>query len=202
MALPMNVTIDNVTTTQTKATFLLTNIASGTLTDCTVEVYDSNNNLVASTQKFTFVNNTSMESSTGDELQAGKAYTAIFKSGGVAGGTASFTTQSAPDVPKVFRYWAKGGVKYDFTTPVTENFTLEAVWADVYTVSFVDSFGDTVAPDQRVVSASEFTFILPDAPVISGYTFTGWYAPDGHKWDTSVDIVTSDMTLTAVYTAA
>lgn len=203
MAGGLNVTIDNVTVTQTKATFLLTNIASGTLTNCTVEVYDSDNHLVAATAKFTFVNNTSMNSETGDELQPGTAYTAIFKSEGMAGGTATFTTQQAPDVPKVFRYWAKDGLRYDFTEQVTSNFTLEAVWADVYTVSFVDSFGDTVAPDQRVVSASEFVFVLPDAPVIPGYEFTGWYSSvDGHKWNPDVDIVTQNMTLTAVYTSA
>lgn len=107
-----------------------------------------------------------------------------------------------PEPPKVFRYWAKNGVQYFFNEPVTENFTLEGVWSSIFTVKFVDSFGETVAPDQQVIEASPFGLTMPPDPVRSGYTFEGWYAPDGHKWNNEVDMVTSNMTLTAVFTAA
>lgn len=196
-----NITFDNITATQTSAEFFLTNMAGGTLTNCTVECYEGTT-LVAMCNPFTFVNNTSTTCMVYG-LTAGTNYTASFKSEGTEFASTTFTTQQAPDVPKVFRYWAKNGLRYDFTEQVTSNFTLEAVWADVYTVSFVDSFGDTVAPDQRVVSASEFQFILPDAPIVPGYEFTGWYSSiDGHKWNPDVDIVTQDMTLIAVYTSS
>ena len=75
-----------------------------------------------------------------------------------------------------------------------------ANWLNVYTIKFVDSFGDTVAPDRQAVEGSPFGVSLPAAPDRAGYTFDGWYGPDGHKIDGAIDTVTSDMTVTAVYT--
>lgn len=116
----------------------------------------------------------------------------------------SYAVMPKPDPTKaglVFGYWMENGNKYYFNEAVTRNIALVAKWLHLYTVKFVDSFGDTVAPDQQIVEGSAFGVMLPTAPTKPGYTFTGWYAPDGHKWDNDTDVVTSNMTLTAIYQA-
>lgn len=137
-------------------------------------------------------------------------YTVTFDSaGGSAVAQQIIAYQSYPQIPKpdptktgkVFGYWMNNGDRYYFNTPITQDVTLVAKWLNLYTVKFIDSFGDTVAPDQQVVEDSAFGVSLPIAPDKPGYTFEGWYAPDGHKWDGNTDVVTSNMTLTALYKA-
>lgn len=103
---------------------------------------------------------------------------------------------------KVFGGWMKDGIKYQFNVPITENILLVARWLETYTVKFVDSFGDTVFPDQTIVEGSVFSLTLGPAPDRPGYVFDGWYTSDGRKWNVETDIVTSNMTLTAIYRAA
>lgn len=137
-------------------------------------------------------------------------YTITFDS---AGGTAVpqqiVAYQSYPQIPKpaptktgmVFGWWMdENGKRYYFDEPIRENKDLTAKWLHVYTVKFVDTFGGTVQPDQQVVEGSPFSVIVGD-PTRPGYTFEGWYKEDGSKWDTDTDVVTSDMTLTAVFKA-
>lgn len=135
-------------------------------------------------------------------------YTVSFDS---AGGSAvpsqtvayrAFATQptSPTKAGVVFGYWMKNGQHYYFNEQITQDTNLVANWLNVYTIKFVDSFGDTVALDRQAVEGSPFGVSLPPAPDRAGYTFAGWYGPDGHKIDGAIDTVTSDMTVTAVYT--
>lgn len=135
-------------------------------------------------------------------------YTVSFDS---AGGSAvpsqtvayrAFATQptSPTKAGVVFGYWMKNGQHYYFNEQIIQDTNLVANWLNVYTIKFVDSFGDTVAPDRQAVEGSPFGVSLPAAPDRAGYTFDGWYGPDGHKIDGAIDTVTSDMTVTAVYT--
>ena len=88
--------------------------------------------------------------------------------------------------------WQLGGAKYDFSTPVTKDITLVAVWKQNYTVTF-DAKGGTPTPDaQTVVEDGTAT-----APTLTkdGYTFVEWRL-DGKKYDFSTK-VTKDITLVA-----
>lgn len=102
---------------------------------------------------------------------------------------------------QVFAWWmGVGGTQYDFTKPVTADMTLTAKWFGIYTVKFVDSFGDTVWPDQSVVEGNPVNTLGHAEPSRPGYTFAGWYTQDNVAWDINADPVMSDMTLTAIFT--
>ena len=62
-----------------------------------------------------------------------------------------------------------------FVTYATANITYEAVFAEkvdeTFTVVFVDPYGNVIST-QPVTNGSAIT--IPDAPKITGYTFTGW----------------------------
>jgi len=134
--------------------------------------------------------------------------------GGNPGSTQTVQSGSclvAPDNPTrsgyKFQGWytsASGGVKYDFATPVTENFTLYAQWtADSlvknYTVTYVYNNGTAGKTTQTVKSGDRVTGV--DVPARSGYTFDGWYTSStgGIKYDFN-NTVTSDLTLYAHWT--
>ncbi len=61
---------------------------------------------------------------------------------------------------------------YDFTTPVTSNFTLYAKWTAIYTVTF-ESNGGSVVSTQTVQYGGQAE--APSTPTKDGYTFEGWY---------------------------
>lgn len=96
-----------------------------------------------------------------------------------------------------FVSWELDGEDYDFSTPVTNDITLKAVWAkkeDVkeYTVTF-DSDGGTKVSSQTVVENKKVS--KPKDPTKSKYKFLGWYL-DGklYSFDTKV---TKNITLKA-----
>ena len=94
-----------------------------------------------------------------------------------------------------FDGWQFDGAKYDFSTAVTKDIKLVAVWKQNYTVTF-DAKGGTPAPDaQTVVEGGTAT--APKAPTKEGYTFAGWQL-DGKKYDFSKP-VTQDIKLVAVW---
>lgn len=102
---------------------------------------------------------------------------------------------------QVFAWWMdSSGAKYDFTKPVSSDMTLTARWFGIYTVKFVDSFGDTVWPDQTVVEGNPVNTLGLNEPSRPGYTFTGWYTGDNVAWDINADPVMQNMTLTAIFT--
>lgn len=99
---------------------------------------------------------------------------------------------------KVFKEWQKDGVRYDFTTPVTEDITLVGVWNESYQVTFKDA-DNTVLSVQNVVQGSDYGLIMPPDPSYAT-EFVGWECSlDGHIWDNATESVISEMTLTAKY---
>lgn len=96
----------------------------------------------------------------------------------------------------VFEGWYYNGTKFDFTTKVTGNITLEARWTkkDVqkWVVTFNTNGGQKIA-SLNVEDGNKIKDI--PTPTRSGYTFTGWYY-NGEAFDFSMPI-TSDITLKA-----
>ena len=106
---------------------------------------------------------------------------------------------TAPTAPTkkgyTFVEWQLDGAKYDFSTPVTKDITLVAVWKQNFTVTF-DANGGTPTPDAQTV-VKDGTATEPTAPTKEGYTFAGWQL-DGKKYDFSKP-VTQDIKLVAVW---
>ena len=104
-------------------------------------------------------------------------------------------TATAPTLTKdgyTFVEWQLDDKKYDFSTPVTKDIKLVAVWKQNFTVTF-DAKGGTPAPGaQTVVEDGTAT-----APTLTkdGYTFVEWRL-DGKKYDFSTP-VTKDIKLVA-----
>lgn len=135
-------------------------------------------------------------------------YTVSFDS---AGGSAvpsqtiayqGFATQ--PPTPtkagNVFVWWMYDSKEFNFnSTQITQDITLTAKWSTIVTVKFVDSFGDTVAPDQTVVAGFALSSPPPN-PTRPGYTFSNWAKPNGETFDILNDRVYENMTLTAIFT--
>ena len=98
-----------------------------------------------------------------------------------------------------FSEWDKGLSAYNFSTPVTSNFTLDAKWTiNEYTVTF-DSDGGSSVTAQTVEYGSKATEPDP-APTKSDYTFAGWtLSGEAYDFDTPV---TADITLVATWTPA
>ncbi|MBT1164828.1 InlB B-repeat-containing protein [Bifidobacterium felsineum] len=101
-----------------------------------------------------------------------------------------------------FDGWLLDGQSYDFTTPVTGDITLVAVWTattpDTHTVTFDTGDGATLIPSQTVNDGDPAT--RPADPVRDGHVFDGWLL-DGQPYDFTTP-VTSDITLTAAWTPA
>jgi len=102
----------------------------------------------------------------------------------------------------MFREWTLDGVKYDFSSPVTKDITLKAVYWPLYTILFDTDGGSHVSPMEVIGGTA---LIEPEKPVKEG---TGGFAKwmrvydDGHTeyYDFSKEEpVTSNMTLRAVY---
>jgi hypothetical protein len=64
---------------------------------------------------------------------------------------------------------------YNFSTLVTQSFTLYAKWLPTVLVTFESNGGSAVASQNVVVGE---TIIEPSAPTKSGHTFDGWYEDD------------------------
>lgn len=109
------------------------------------------------------------------------------------------SSATVPTVPSkkgyTFAGWYSGDSLYDFTTPVTDDLTMEAHWTkNTYTVSF-DSNGGSDVDSQQVEYKD--TASQPDNPTLDGYTFQGWTL-DGDPYDFNTP-VTSSITLKALW---
>ncbi len=124
------------------------------------------------------------------------------------------TAVEAPSTPgykddtKSFVSWRKGSVDavaYNFSTLVTESFTLYATWADVahvtnYKVTFDYGDGTTkvvdVVPGQLVA--------MPENKNIYGRSFVAWYSDEdlNNEFYFSTTYITGDITLYAKWTDA
>ena len=86
-----------------------------------------------------------------------------------------------------FQCWLHDGVEYDFSTPVTEDITLKALWkAQKRTVKF-DSNGGTPSTYADIDSYYDAYIAEPAAPKKSGLSFMGWYNGDT-KYDFSAPL--------------
>ena len=96
----------------------------------------------------------------------------------VSWSTASWIKPSDPQKSGyIFSWWYESGasVLFDFTTPITGDLNLYALWMEIITnqVFFIDS--GTIITSWTVVSWSTATWIKPSDPQKSGYTFSWWY---------------------------
>lgn len=130
-----------------------------------------------------------------------KTHTVTFTGAGddFAQTVADGSSATVPTVPSkkgyTFDGWYSGNSLYDFTTPVTDDLTVEAHWTkNTYTVSF-DSNGGSDVDSQQVEYKD--TVSQPDNPTLDGYTFQGWTL-DGDPYDFNTP-VTSSITLKALW---
>ena len=103
------------------------------------------------------------------------------------------------DKAYTFWYWSLDGeTKYDFTTPVTENITLKAVYTTqtLYAVTMGDATVKVVAGGKIEKPATD---PVKESTAEFDYTFVGWYNGET-QWNFYTDTVTSDLELTAKYT--
>lgn len=108
-----------------------------------------------------------------------------------------------------FVEWQKDGAKYDFSTPITSDFTLDAIFAaNTYKVTFMGPLGSepiSGLPTNPVEVAYGEMLTQPDA-TMEHFTIDGWqYTADGATAPTQYDFTKpytfeSDLTLTAVTT--
>lgn len=89
---------------------------------------------------------------------------------------------------------------FNFSTPITGNTTLYAVWKpfEYVTVSFDLNGGTGTAPDQQVIK-DYGKVTKPTDPTRVSYSFDGWYTTDGDEkaFDFENDTVSKNITLTA-----
>ena len=111
-----------------------------------------------------------------------------------------------PEEPRkpgyTFKGWYYGNDEYDFTTEVTKNMKLKAIWEKnkednnnvTYTVTF-DSNGGSIV-DKQIVKAGDVV-VITNEPVREGYTFVEWQL-DGVRYDFSQSVL-KDIVLVAVW---
>ena len=102
-----------------------------------------------------------------------------------------------------FKHWSKedGGTAYDFATPVTDTFTLYAVWEVSpvqHTVTFNLDGGDEAAPVAQTIVNGD-TVSKPADPIRSGYRFKYWSKETAGAAYNFSDPVTGSFTLYAVW---
>ena len=96
-----------------------------------------------------------------------------------------------------FKYWSlkENGEKYEFSTKITKNITLYAVYEiNKYTVTYINE--GTEYHKETALYGSVVTSI--QNPTKEGYTFTGWYTKDNEKVSYPIT-VTKNMTLYSKY---
>ncbi len=101
-----------------------------------------------------------------------------------------------------FKYWALStntSVAYNLNTPVTNTFTLKAIWAiNTYTVSFDLAGGSGSFPAKTIKYGSTVSKPISN-PTRNGYTFKYWaLSGQSAEYDFSTP-VTSNITLVAIW---
>ena len=98
-----------------------------------------------------------------------------------------------------FRWWNLNGTKYDFSSAVRKNLTLQAVWKDnsKAEVRIIEEEGKETV--YYIDKGSTLT--TPSEISRNGYEFNGWKLNDGNTYEAGKDIgkVTEDITLTAAW---
>ncbi len=101
---------------------------------------------------------------------------------------------------KVFRYWALDGSEYDFSTPVTSEIELSAVYG--YSVGYNAGGAEGTLPENSVVGSYVFvTLPAADGLTKEGFAFAGWLcSADNEIYKTGERYrVSSAVTFTAVW---
>lgn len=97
------------------------------------------------------------------------------------------------DADYVFQGWYTEAActnRYDFATPVTQNITLYAKWAEAYTLTFVGNGGTDFGSIQ--VEKNSTVDLTKYKPVRSGYWFYGWYRTEALKSTDRVSFLKMD----------
>ena len=148
-------------------------------------------------------------------------YTVNFNLAGSTEGAApdTQTIDSGKTVPKpadptrtgyAFKYWAKEvtAAAYNFDDPVTESFTLYAVWEQntptpptpqKFTVSFNLNGGEGTPPAAQTIESGNKVTKPASDPIYAGYTFKHWSKSQTGAAYNFDDPVTGDFTLYAVW---
>ena len=96
-----------------------------------------------------------------------------------------------------FKYWSlkENGEKYEFSTKITKDITLYAVYEiNKYTVTYIN---EGIEYHKETVEFGSVITKIQD-PIKEGYTFTGWYTKDNEKVSYPIT-VTENITLHSKY---
>ncbi|MDR2712295.1 MAG: InlB B-repeat-containing protein [Clostridiales bacterium] len=108
----------------------------------------------------------------------------------------SFGSPAIPPTPPNIPGYSFVKWDFDYTSlhHITEDITVQAIYQQNPVVTFVAAN----VPDYPVIETSEVSFgspvVPPAPPCIPGYTFESW-----HAWSDSLDHVTGDITVRAIY---
>jgi uncharacterized repeat protein (TIGR02543 family) len=122
-----------------------------------------------------------------------------------SGGTVSLPSTNPTRVGYTFNSWNTeqgGGTEFDSTTEVTASITVWAQWTqNPYTVTF-NANGGTPAMATADTAVGGGTVTLPEAPVMAGYVFGGWYTAQngGGTVFNDTTVVSSNITVYAKWT--
>lgn len=113
-------------------------------------------------------------------------------------------TAAEPDAPVREGYSFDGwfrdetyGTPFAFSETITADITLYAKWVKVHTVTYATGEGTRI-PEQKVRDGEKAA--EPNAPVLDGFTFMGWFADESGQTVYSFDTaVTEDITVYAVW---
>lgn len=103
-----------------------------------------------------------------------------------------------------FRYWSdsKDGTAYDFTTPITKDIILYAIFDDAPTTVATVTFMSNDTPFKTIEVELGKTVSEPEAPTLDGYNFMYWSAvKNGAEFDFETAI-TGNIILYAVWEEA
>lgn len=89
---------------------------------------------------------------------------------------------------EAFDNWYLDNIVYDFNNVVTESFSLNAKYFNIYTVTFIDSDGSVLDTQNVIEGHSAKPIVTPEKQY---YEFIGW--------DKSLDNISSDTVITAIY---
>ncbi|MDY3899442.1 MAG: InlB B-repeat-containing protein, partial [Bacilli bacterium] len=91
------------------------------------------------------------------------------------------------------------GWDYDFTKPITSNLIVNAIWeANKYTITYNPNGGTINRDTQQATYDSDYTLM---EPTYEGHAFMGWYYNDRLFDNTGIWKLTTNITLTANWSA-
>ena len=87
-----------------------------------------------------------------------------------------------------FQYWMLNGTKFEFSTPVTEDITLEAKWnITTYTVTFDINMSGASEPSTQTIEYGRKIYV-PQVGIYNGKAMTGWFDESGNRFDLNTSV--------------